>query len=381
MKNSKLFCSVMLCYSVLIVGTEPQEATLEGTLKQQTIRETFLAFLLKQELGRLSSVSHAAHEAVEPAIITGMEKAAIWESHVLNARNLNLGAQRWKWNDNDQGFKNFIIQCIKEFAQANPGTWIKLDLTFNSLGHDFAFLCDLLQAIVTTVHSLKIDLASLNLGENSLKSLPEQFFEGLGNLKEIYLYSNQLASLPERLFKGLDNLQKLDCSQNPWVRLPEHLFEGLNNLQELNLRYNELMNLPEHLFEGLHHLQKLILSYNRLSSLPEHLLKDLDNLQELLLFENKLECLPECIFESLNNLQILDLRNNELTDLSDRLFWGLNKLVWLGLSGNLLTALPKSLEGLNNLKTLSLGSNRLNEESISLLKVLRNKGVNVSLFN
>ena len=40
----------------------------------------------KRELGRLSRVSHSVHAAAEPSIVTAMENAAKWESHVLNAR-------------------------------------------------------------------------------------------------------------------------------------------------------------------------------------------------------------------------------------------------------------------------------------------------------
>ena len=85
--------------------------------------------------------------------------------------------------------------------------WIKLILAYNSLGNDLALLRDLLDAIVTTVQSLKIDVASLVLSHNQLTSLPEHLFEGLNNLQRLKLFDNKLAHLPEGIFEGLNNLQ------------------------------------------------------------------------------------------------------------------------------------------------------------------------------
>ena len=75
-----------------------------------------------------------------------------------------LMGQRKNYPDN-QAFKDYVIQSIKDFATYNPGTWIKLYLSGNNLGNDWEFLRDLLQAIVTTVHALEIDLALLHLPE------------------------------------------------------------------------------------------------------------------------------------------------------------------------------------------------------------------------
>ena len=79
-----------------------------------------------------------------------------------------------------------------------------------------AFFRDLLDAIVTTVHSLKIDLASLNLSYNGLKSLPDHFFEGLNNLQELYLNNNILSNLPEHIFEGLGICKSLSFTIMNW---------------------------------------------------------------------------------------------------------------------------------------------------------------------
>ena len=196
MKKTKLFCSIMLCYSALVMGAaETHETTLEGILRQQPIRATLLPYVPMSDIGKLSRVSRSAHEAVGTAIKTAMEKK-------IQAANL-LYLRQTRWNLNNQAFKDYVIQGIKDFATHNPGIWINLNLQWNHLGDDLEFLRDLLQAIVTTVHSLKIDLAALYLGANNLAKLPERLFEGLGNLRKLDLGSNQLEIVPAAAFDGL----------------------------------------------------------------------------------------------------------------------------------------------------------------------------------
>ena len=378
MKNAKIFFSLVLCYSgLLIVAAESQEAMLERVLRQPTIRESLLPHVAAPGIGRLSLVSRGMHEAVEPAITEAMEKAAIWESYVLNARKLDLREQKVNF-PNNQAFKDYVIQRIKDFATDNPGIWIELNLSRNNLGNDPAFLHDLLQAIVTTVYNLKIDLADLDLYNNQLVSLPEHLFAGMNNLQGLYLAGNQLVSLPEHIFDGLNNLQELGLNNNQLASLPEHIFAGLNNLQKLYLDRNRLVSLREHLFEGLHNLQLLNLSFNRLAILPDRLFEGLNNLQELELADNHLTSLPERLFKGLNNLQNLNLSFNRLADLSEHLFEGLNNLQKLNLFSNQLVNLPERLfEGLNKLQELYLDSNQLTVRSTLPLHALLYTGVNV----
>ena len=372
MKNTKLLCSLVLCYSGLLVGAAaPQAATME---EMQEAMPVLSPFLRMRDIGRLSQVSHGIHQAVEPTIVTAMEQGAKWESRVLDARALDLTAQRQ--NRDNRAFKDYVIQRIKEFTLNNPGTWINLNLSSNSLGNDLAFLRDLLQAIVTTVHNWETDLASLNLDLNQLSSLPERPFEGLTNLQKLYLSSNQLENLAESVFEGLNNLQDLSLYNNQLKHLPGRLFEGLYNLQKLSLSSNQLESVPERLFEGLNSLQDLSLYSNQLTALPERLFKGLHSLQRLYLSHNAFEDFPEALFEGLNNLQMLYLSYNRLSSLPERLFEGLANLQMLYLEINELVLLPKHLfDSLNNLQQLDLRGNQLNKESIRLLQILRKRGV------
>ena len=87
----------------------------------------------------------------------------------------------------------------------------------------------------------KVELSSLerlDLSYNEIAALPEDVFEGLGNLTLLRLDSNDLASPPEDVFDGLDSLTHLYLSHNRIHTLPEDVFEGLGNLTYLYLHNN-----------------------------------------------------------------------------------------------------------------------------------------------
>ena len=341
MKNPKLFFSIVLCYSGLSIrAAEPQAATLERVLSQSPIYEALLPYLCTPDIVHLGDVSQGIRKTMEPAIL----KAAIRESYLLNARHLNLDRQRMYSRDN-QAFKTYVIKRIETFATKHPETWLKLNLSHNNLGKDLDFLRDLLHAIVTTLNSLKINLISLNLSENQLKTLPEHLFEGLNNLQKLNLGGNKFESWPVQPFEGLHNLQKIVLSHNGLTMLPESLFKDLTNLQEVVLSHNGLTTLPEGLFERLHNLLKLDLSTNQFKILPECIFGGLSRLREIHLFNNQLVSLPEHLFKGSNNVQALSLSNNQLIHLPKHLF-----------------------EGLHNLKMLYLGCNNFDEETIAFLQ-------------
>ena len=374
MKNTKLFCSLMLCYSgLMIAAAQPQEASLIEIMKEPYVRETLLPYFSIPDMVSLGDVSQGIRGAMDPAI----QKAATWESQVLNALNLDF-SNLDRRNHDDHFFINFVIQRIKDFARDYPGTWIKLDLSRNMVGNDLNFLRDLLQAAVTTAHTLKIDLASLNLSGNQLTTLPEHFFEGMNNLRSLDLRSNQMANLAENAFDGLDNLQELDLRYNELGSLPVHLFKGLKNLQILHLAQTRLTALHDRLFEGLYHLQLLDFDHNFLSNLPEKLFEGLNNLRRLELGANQLRDLPEHLFKGLNNLGWLELSGNWLEHLPEHIFEGVNNLQWLHLNGNQLSSLPERLfEGLPHLWELQVSGKGLNGKSIAILQTLRGRGVYV----
>ena len=87
-------------------------------------------------------------------------------------------------------------------------------------------------------------------------------FDGLSNLRILYLYDNSLSELPDGVFDDLTNLEFLYLNDNSLTELPDGVFDGLSNLEYLYLNDNGLSELPDGVFEGLANLKALHLSGN-----------------------------------------------------------------------------------------------------------------------
>ena len=193
-------------------------------------------------------------------------------------------------------------------------------------------------------------LADLNLGFNSLIALPEGVFDGLSALQTLKLHENSFMELPGGLFVELSGtprqparLDSLWLQGNRLRTLPEDVFRGLGNLKVLLLDRNSLIVVPEGVFGELSHLQMLDLGENSIASLPEGIFQGLSSLEWLQLDHNRLTGLPGTVFSGLSYLEQLDLSANSLAALPAEIFQGLSSLEELRLDGNRLAALPPGL--------------------------------------
>lgn len=241
------------------------------------------------------------------------------------------------------------------------------------------------------------NLQELDLGLNQFKQLPATIFAPLKNMKKLLLYQNQLTVLPDSIFATLVNLQELSLRQNQLAELPSTIFANLNNLRNLSLGSNQLMQLPATIFANLHNLEALYLYENQLTQLPDSILTKLiklrqldlaDNqltqlpaiifnnlfdLKELILGRNQLIHLPDILFANLINLELLSLDHNRLTELPPMFFTKLGRLQKLYINENQLTQLPISIfEHLGNLQELSLSNNQFRQMPITIFANLRN---------
>jgi Leucine-rich repeat (LRR) protein len=97
------------------------------------------------------------------------------------------------------------------------------------------------------------DLTSLSIEYNDFKSLPATLFKNNKKLKKIVIRNDDsLRTLPENIFQGLEQLEELDLNGNSLTSLPERIFQGLPNLKILDLDRNDFTTLPEGIFDGLH---------------------------------------------------------------------------------------------------------------------------------
>ena len=204
------------------------------------------------------------------------------------------------------------------------------------------------------------NLRTLYLSNNQFSALPDGLFDHLTNLTVVTLNNNQLSSLPAGLLDNLTNLPVIHLNDNQLSSLPDGLFDNLTKVTEIHLDDNQLSSLPDGLFDNLTKVTEIYLHNNQLGLLPAGLFDNLTALERLGLFNNRLRVLPDGLFDSLTNLPAIHLNDNQLSSLPDGLFDNLTKLEEIYLHNNQLSSLPAGLFGnLTNLIGVGLHNNRL----------------------
>ncbi|NWV09780.1 NEPN protein, partial [Ptilonorhynchus violaceus] len=181
------------------------------------------------------------------------------------------------------------------------------------------------------------NLSEFFLSENQLTSIDGA--QLLLNLTTLELSKNQLHTLPLRL---PGRLQKLDCSNNLIQRVTAQDFQGLQDLKHLFLDNNAVSTFEAGALQQCAQLSNLALEQNLLSSIPlrqvnlrtAEIPRLPDTLARLDLKGNDIEDVGEQELKDLKQLQVLNLRNNKISVLDRKVLEYLPRLRHLYLDGN-----------------------------------------------
>ena len=202
----------------------------------------------------------------------------------------------------------------------------------------------------------------------------------LEHLRILDLRENRLSFLADDFFKNLNMLERLCLDRNLLERLPS--LEGCNQLIYVSVPFNQLTDLGmrdvlpklEYLYAQRNNLKKisravwrsslkeLNLSSNFLTDFP-HLddnietAKLADSLEFLSLADNN--CTTEVFYSlsGLQNLQILHLGMNQIYNFAEEVVFP--KLKELSLAHNQISSIPESINKFSSLERLYLNNNRL----------------------
>ncbi|CAH1642848.1 unnamed protein product [Spodoptera littoralis] len=158
---------------------------------------------------------------------------------------------------------------------------------------------------LTQLENITIQLndIKLHLHSNSITNLP-----GLKNL----IIKDCFAELPKDLITGCEALITLDLSQNRITGIPDNFFKDLKNLEHLDLSYNRIAKLNSGVLSPLKQLKYLNLDRNHLEVLPEFFFAGLRKLEELSINENLLTTINALAFQGATSLQTISMMGNKL---------------------------------------------------------------------
>lgn len=219
---------------------------------------------------------------------------------------------------------------------------VDLDISFNNISS--------LPSAIGQLHHLQ----RLVIVGNQISSFPDESV-GLERLVSLDCRRNNISDLT--LMTKLPNLQQLLADHNAIHALD--LTVG-PNLQVLDSSYNDITQfiVPAEPSKTIHfNLTSLNISHAKLSSLDEVALSLLSSLVTLRLDHNAFRFIPETLGR-LTNLKTLSCSDNQLDALPDSI-GNLQHLVTLDAHNNSLTELPASMWQCNSLEIVNVTSNLL----------------------
>ncbi|KAF5298424.1 hypothetical protein FQR65_LT01202 [Abscondita terminalis] len=207
------------------------------------------------------------------------------------------------------------------------------------------------------------ELRSLFASNNCIKSLPDHLFcNDMPYLHTLQLAYNQLHNLPTIHRKV--PIQELFLQNNSISTLPENFFKCVQNIKVLNISNNRLCELPKP--ENTLTLEKLFITAN---CLTDSTLKDLSpylaNLKNLHAAYNNFTMLPEKCGYQWKEIEELVLSGNKLIKLPDSI-GHLRHLAVLRVHSNLLQTCP-TLSHLSSLRVLDFAHNHLDKVNLTSL--------------
>lgn len=207
--------------------------------------------------------------------------------------------------------------------------------------------------------TIPLNTTNLDISGNSFTHLKKTDFPLMAQLTLLVLSSSGVKSLGEDVFGNLPNLKSLYLRGNEIRHIAANTFGNSTSIRNIYLSHNPLQSISPDGFRGLAALETLDLRSCSLTGLGDGVLKHLTNLTHLWLDGNEIEVLHPNGFASLKHLQVLSLTRNKLVELKAFDFAGLISLQTLNLAYNKIIYMNSAFTGLESLRTLDLAGNRI----------------------
>lgn len=204
----------------------------------------------------------------------------------------------------------------------------------------------------------------MDLSKTLIAHIKSEAFLNLHKLEKLNLSGNSIETIKSRAFavstyNATTSFLILDLSNNKLIHLSEDFSTYLSKLNELYLHHNQLPSLNSTL-DNLKSLKVLDVSYNYLTKIIGSEINRLTALEHINMSHNAIETVESNCFNQAFNLLTVDLRSNKIkSPIEVVMFINNNKLTYLNLYENTITNIQDNAFIHNNLTFLNLGKNKL----------------------
>ena len=247
------------------------------------------------------------------------------------------------------------------------------------LKHQFIETIDLSRNVIASLDKSRtidtLSLLKLDISNNKLKSFPNWIGSSFPRLNKLSLRGNQIKEIPDKTY-NFQSIRELNLSQNAITRISQNFFKSCLSLEKIDLSHNHLETLPSFTQSTMSKLSQVKLNHNRLEErrpfyIPRSLLA-ISSLTIVDLSSNRITQMPDPQLWSARGLRDLSLADNRIHRINlnnkSRKFWP--QISRLNLSGNKIETLPSEIGRLDTLVSLDISHNQISKlpDEIGLLK-------------
>ncbi|XP_050296865.1 chaoptin isoform X2 [Anthonomus grandis grandis] len=236
-----------------------------------------------------------------------------------------------------------------------------------------------LQSIKSNAFRHLRGLKFIDFSDNNIGTIENNaFFDVAHSLEHLCLahaFSSSFSNVPSDGIKVLTKLKTLDLSNNKFRTLKEDTFYSMHDIRVLELHDNLLEVLHRGTFQGNIHtnLEQIYLSFNDLRTISQKTFDELPRLQQIHLDDNKIESIDPLAFSSVTELKYLNLKGNKILSVGSKAFHKLLHLEYLDMSFNKISNLDFSWFD-DETGRLSVSLFQLNVSHNNLKELLSNLG-------
>jgi Leucine-rich repeat (LRR) protein len=183
-------------------------------------------------------------------------------------------------------------------------------------------------------------LADLNMNVNNLESVPLAI-KMLPSLKSLNLGENLISQLGENFLSGNSQLEALVLEQNKIWKITQQAFASSSTMRSVNMKRNRLARLEKEMFQPMIKLETFLLDHNYLDDI-NGVFSSLSSLKHLSISDNSLKWFDMAFFPK--TIQAINMSRNIIEEIGNyyKMFDGFS-LQSLDLSYNRISYLDQQM--------------------------------------